>query len=206
MTTRPLIAAMLAASTAFAPAAWGQAAAPAAPSGKKELVQKILQLQQPAVESMARQLVEMPAAQLMQQAGPALQQRVAADKREAVGQEIQNDVRRYVEEAGPIVRERALKLAPGTLGPILEEKLTEDELKQVLQTMQQLDSPAYRKYNTLGVEMQRALGEKLVAETRSAVEPKMQALQDSVAKRLGVTRNAAAPKPAAPAASGGAKK
>jgi uncharacterized protein len=174
--------------------ALAQAAAPA--GGKKELALKIVQMQQPAIEGMARQLVEMPAAQLLQQAGPAVQQRVAADKREAVWQDIQGDARRYVEEAMPIVRDRATKLAPQTLAPVLEEKLTEDELRQVLQVMQQLDSPAYRKYNALGGDLQKALGEKLIAETRGQVEPKMQALQASVSKRLGVS-----PKPAG-AASG----
>lgn len=181
----------VAASTAAA-----QAAAPT--GGKKELALKIVQLQQPAIEGMARQLVEAPAAQLLQQAGPAVQQRIAADKREAVWQEIQGDARRYVEEAMPIVRDRATKLAPQTVAPLLEEKLTEDELRQVLQIMQQLDSPAYRKYNALGADMQKALGEKLIAETRGQVEPKMQTLQASVGKRLGVS-----PKPAG-AASGAA--
>lgn len=174
-------------------------AASSAGSSKKDLIQKILQLQQGAVENMARQLVEAPAGQLMQQAGPALQQRVAADKREAVAQEIQGDLRRYVDETLPVVRDRATKLAPVTLTPILEEKLSEDELRQVLQTMQQMDSPAYRKYLQLGGDMQRALGEKIIAETRSQVEPKVQALQASVAKRLGI-----APTPA-DAASGAAR-
>jgi hypothetical protein len=174
-------------------------AASSAGSSKKDLIQKILQLQQGAVENMARQLVEAPAGQLMQQAGPALQQRVAADKREAVAQEIQGDLRRYVDETLPVVRDRATKLAPVTLTPILEEKLSEDELRQVLQTMQQMDSPAYRKYLQLGGDMQRALGEKIIAETRGQVEPKVQALQASVAKRLGI-----APTPA-DAASGAAR-
>ena len=174
-------------------------AASSAGSSKKDLIQKILQLQQGAVENMARQLVEAPAGQLMQQAGPALQQRIAADKREAVAQEIQGDLRRYVDETLPVVRDRATKLAPVTLTPILEEKLSEDELRQVLQTMQQMDSPAYRKYLQLGGDMQRALGEKIIAETRGQVEPKVQALQASVAKRLGI-----APTPA-DAASGAAR-
>jgi uncharacterized protein len=179
---------LAAALTVAATSALAQAAAP---SGKKELALKIVALQQPAIEGMARQLVEMPAAQLLQQAGPAVQQRIAADKREGVWQDIQGDARRYVEEAMPIVRDRAMKLAPQTIAPLLEEKLTEDELRQVLQVMQQMDSPAYRKYNTLGGDMQKVLGEKLIAETRGQVEPKMQTLQASVSKRLGV-----APKPA----------
>ena len=35
--------------------------------GKKELVAKVLQLQQPGIEAMARQMAEQPAMQLMQQ-------------------------------------------------------------------------------------------------------------------------------------------
>ena len=174
------------------PAAFAQpvgAPTPAASPAKKELIQKILTAQQGGVEVLARQLVEAPAARLLQQAGPALQQRVAADKREAVAKEIQADVKKYVEESAPIVRERALKLMPVTIGPLLEEKFSEDELKQIVAV---LESPAYRKFNQLGNEMQRALGEKLVAETRTTIEPKMQALQQSVAKRLGVAPAASA--------------
>ncbi|MBL8330473.1 MAG: hypothetical protein JNJ71_16675 [Rubrivivax sp.] len=159
------------------------------PGGKKELALKIVQLQQPAVEGLARQMVEAPAAQLLQQAGQAVQQRVAADRRESVWQDIQADARRYVDDALPTVRDRALKLAPTTLAPLLEERLSEDELRQVLQIMQQLDSPVYRKYLALSPDLQKALGEKLVAETRAQVEPKMQTLQSNVAKRLGVSPN-----------------
>jgi hypothetical protein len=180
------------------PAGAQSAASSAASPAKKELVQKILQIQQPAIEAMARQMVEAPAARLLQQAGPLLQQKIAADKREAVAQEIQGDVRKYVDEAAPIVRERAIRLGPTTIGALLEEKFTEDELKQVIAL---LESPVNKKFNAMAPDMQRALGEKLVAETRSSIEPKMQALQESVAKRLGAT-----PRPAAGAASGAKKK
>ena len=57
----------------------------AASAAKKELVQKVLKLQQPSVENLARNLVEQPAGQLMQAAGRALQTQVPADKREAAG-------------------------------------------------------------------------------------------------------------------------
>jgi uncharacterized protein len=177
--------------TMATPSAWAQS--------KAELAQKIVQMQQPAVEGMARQLVEMPAAQLLQQAGPVLQQKIAADKRDAMAQEIQADARKYVDDALPVVRDRALKLAPEVLGPLLESKLSEDELRQVLQTLQQMESPAFRKYSGMGQELQRALTEKLVADTRGSVEPKVKAFQDSVGKRLGVSA-----KPASAPTSGGA--
>jgi hypothetical protein len=176
-----------------APAA--PAALPTSPA-KKALVAKIISLQQPGIEALARQMVEQPAAQLLQQAGPALQQRVAADQREAVGREIQADVRKFVDEAAPLARERAVKLAPSTIGTVLEERMTEDELKQVIAI---LESPANKKFQALAGDMQRALAEKLVAETRPLIQPKLQALEQSVAKRLGITPPpaGAAPAPAA---------
>jgi uncharacterized protein len=183
--------------------AHAQTAAGSSPA-KKELIQKILLVQQPGIEGMGQQLAEQPAARLMQQAGSALQQRVPADKREAVGKEIQADVKKYTDEAVPFVRERAMKLAPSTVGALLEERFTEDELRQILAV---LESPINRKFQALGPEMQRSLGEKLVADTRPTIEPKIQALERTVARRLGVEAPAGGPAPApAPKASAPAKK
>ncbi len=175
-------------------AAAAPAAAPAAPvsPAKKALVAKVLLLQQPGIEAMARTMVEQPALQLMQQAGQALQQRVPAEQREAVGREIQADLRKYVDETTPLVRDRAIKLAPTTIGAILEQKMTEEELKQVVQI---LESPANKKFQSLSGDMQRAIAEKLVADTQPLVQPKLQAVQQSVGKRLGLTPNAAASAP-----------
>jgi uncharacterized protein len=197
---KPLVLAIVLAFSAQAQAQQTPIAAPAAPAplptspAKKQLVAKILAIQQPGIEALARQLVEQPAAQLLQQAGPALQQRVAAEQREAVGREIQADARKFVDEAVPVVRERAIKLAPTTIGTVLEERLTEEELKQVLQI---LESPANKKFQALAGDMQRALAEKLVAETRPLIQPKVQALEQSVAKRLGITPPPAGAAPAA---------
>lgn len=156
---------------------------------KKELVAKVLLLQQPAIEQAAQALAERPAAQLMQQAGLALQSRVAEDKREATAKEIQADVKKYVDEVVPLVRERAVKLAPATIGTLLEEKFSDDELKQLIAI---IESPVNRKFLQLGGEMQKALLDKLVAETQGAVEPKVKALELSIGKRLGLPAPAAA--------------
>ena len=152
-------------------------------AAKKELVARILQLQQPAIEQAARALAERPAALVMQQAGQALQTRIAADKREAMGKEIQADVKKYVDEAVPLVRERAVKLAPSTIGVLLEERFTEDELKQLVGFM---ESPVNRKFAQMGGDMQKALLEKLVAETQPMIDPKLKTMEQSVAKRLGL--------------------
>jgi uncharacterized protein len=169
--------------------------APASPA-KKELVAKLLKLQQPGIENMARQLVEQPARQMLQQAGPALQ-RLPAERREAVARDIEADVRKYFEESAPIVASRAVNLAPSTIGVLLEERMSEDELREVISI---LESPANRKFQGMAGDMQRAIGEKLVAETRGEIEGKVRALDQTVARRLGITPPAAAASGARPAA------
>ena len=183
--------------------AQAQTASPASPASpaKKELVAKVLKLQQPGIEAMARQLVEQPARQMLQQAGPVLQ-RLPAERREAVARDIEADVRKYFEESAPIVASRAVALAPSTIGVLLEERMTEDELREVISI---LESPANRKFQGLAADMQRAIGEKLIAETRGNIELKVRALDQVVARRLGITPPAAAasgarpPAPATPA-------
>jgi hypothetical protein len=157
---------------------------------KKELVAKILQAQQGNIDQLARQLVEQPAMQMLQRAGPVIQNRVAADKREAMARDVQADVRKFVEETFPIVRQRAQALAPTTIGPLLEEKMTEAELKEVLAVF---ESAAWRKFQTLAPDMQKALGEKLVAEIKPQVETRLKALDATLGKRLGLTPPASAP-------------
>ncbi len=166
--------------TASAPSA----AATALPNpAKKELVSRILKVQQPDIEAMARTMAEQPAAEILERAGAALPQRVAADKREAVAKGIQDDVKKYVDQAVPLVRDRAVKLAPSTIGALLEEKFTEDELRQLLTIM---ESATWNKFLQLGGEMQQSLQQKLVLETRSSIEPKVKALEQTVARRLGI--------------------
>jgi hypothetical protein len=182
-----------------------QAQPSTASPAKKDLVAKLLKLQQPGIEATARRLVEQPAAELLANAGAALPGRVPKDKQESVAKEIKGDVQKYLDEAIPLVQDRSVKLAPATIGAVLEEKLTEDELKQVISIM---ESPTYAKYQRLGEEMQRALVEKVLADTRGTIEPKIRALEQTVGKRLGVTappqgsgaNGAAAPRvPAKPA-------
>jgi len=177
-----LLGLLLAATFAQAQTPTPTASQPSSPA-KKELVARILVLQQPGIEQTAQALVERPAVMLQQQAGVALQTRVPPDKREAAAKLVQDDLKKYVDEVGPQVRQQAVKLAPSTIGTLLESKFTEEELKQLIAI---IESPVNRKYQQLGGEMQNALGQKLVAQTQSTVEPKVKALEQSVAKHLGL--------------------
>ena len=174
---------------------------------KKDLVQKVLLLEQPLIENISRSIVERPAAQLMQAAGQALQTQVPPDKREAVGKSVQADVKKYVDEATPLLRERAIKLAPSTFGVALEEKFTEAELKQLIAW---LESPVNKKFQQLGGEMQSNFVQKLAAEAAPLLDPKLQALQQKLrttfsaaaasAPASGAAASATAVKPGASAA------
>lgn len=150
---------------------------------KRELIARILVAQQGAIEQTAQAIVERPAMQMQQQAGLALQARVAPEKREAVAKSIQADLKKYIDDVGPAVRAQAVKLAPSTVGALLDEKFTEDELKQLIAI---IESPVNKKFAQMGGEFQKALGEKLVAQSQASVGPKVNALEQSIAGHLGL--------------------
>lgn len=165
-----------------------------APGGKKELVAKVIQLTTPGIEGAAQQIALQPAMQMQQSAAAALQQ-LPAERREAVARDIEADLRKYAEDVVPLARSRAIKLAPSTIGAILEDRLTEDELRQVVGI---LESPTWRKFQGVTGDMQRALSEKLVAELRADIEPKVRTLGETIGRRLNPTPTAPAAAPAAP--------
>lgn len=158
-------------------------AVPAAPvsQAKKDLVQRFLVLQQPSFENIARNVVERPAVQLMQAAGQALQTQIPTDKREATGKTIEADVKKFVEESFPILRERAIKLAPSTFGAALEEKFSEDEIKQLIAWS---ESPVNKKFKQALPEVENNFVQKLVAEAAPLLDPKLQGLQQKVRATL----------------------
>lgn len=170
---------------------------------KKEIVARLLESQQPALEAMVRSLVEQPVAILLQQAGPILRERVPAERRDAAAKAIDASTRRYLDEATPLLRERANKLAPATVGAALESKLTEDELRQLLAWV---ESPVNKKYQQLMPAVQADFTKALAADARPAMDAKLQALERSIGNALGLPPDGAASSPRSkPAAKGGSK-
>lgn len=184
--------------TTLAGAAGWAAAQGASSPAKKELVQKALTLQQPGIESIGAGLANQTANQVLQLAGQAMA-RVPAEKREALGTELKADVQKFFDEVSPTLRAAAVKNAPSTIGAAMEEKFSEDELKVLVAW---LDSPVSRKFQQMSAELQQSLGQKLIAETRPQIEPKLKALEQSMAAKFKVATGdgAAAPQSSAPAA------
>jgi hypothetical protein len=156
--------------------------APAHAQSKKELVNRLLILQQPGVEAMARQIGEQPAVQLAVAARQAFGN-VPQDKREAVAKAIDADLKKYTDEAVPLLRERAIKLMPATIGTELETNFSDAELKQLIEWF---ESPVTKRFNAMAPQMQRAMTDKLVNDTRAQIEPKLKTLEQSMAKHLGL--------------------
>lgn len=144
---------------------------------KKEVVQKILSSQQGALDDMSRNVAEQPARQLAMGARQILVQGVPEDKREATAKLVDAEIKKYLDGAIPAVRASAGKLSTSVLGPIYEEKFSEDELKQ-LQAM--LESPVLKRYQSLLPEMSNALLEKVVADARPQVTPKLQTAEKNI--------------------------
>ena len=173
----------------------GAASAQSSPA-KKALVQRILALQQADIEAVARNVVERPAAQMMQEAGLHIQRAIPADKREPTGRAVEAEVKKYVDEAYPIVRDRAVKIAPTTIGSVLETKMSEEELKLLVAW---LESPTNKKFQQLNGEMRNSFIQQLLAEAGPLVDPKLAALDGRVRVVLGVPPAGAAPASSRPA-------
>lgn len=177
---------------------FAQAVGTAGGPSKKELIARLVQAHQSASDGLARGLLQQPIANLMNGVTQALQQ-VPADKREAALKAIDADIRKFIEETVPLLRDRSLKIAPEVLGKIFDERFSEEELAQLLAW---LESPLSKKYAQLGGEIQKTMMERVVADSRSLIEPRLRALEQTTMKHLGLPAKQAAQ----PSASGPAKK
>jgi hypothetical protein len=127
--------------------------------------------------------------------------RVPQDKRDELRAQLQADVKAFYQQIDPLLRKKAIEVAPATLGSALEERFSEEELKQLIAW---LESPVAKKFQQVQPELQASMVQKILTETGPAVDPKLRALQETMRKRFAALAPAA---PASgPAASAPAKK
>lgn len=188
-------AGLVAASLLVSPIAFAQKAESSA--AKKELIARILKLQQPAIEALTISVLSRPVNELAAKAAPQLG-RVPEAKREAVAKQIDTDLRKFMEDNGPALVDKGKVLIPQTMGVALDEKFTEDELKQLVAW---LESPVSKKFAEAAPDLQNIYTKKLVEDNGKLLDEKFNALQTNVAKQLGMEGPAPAAKqpPAKPA-------
>jgi len=154
-------------------------AAPAQAGEKEKLVEKILTLWH--IEDEAIVMVQRPAVDAVNQSRIALQGRVSGPKQEATLKDIAVDVQKYIDEATPIVKDNAMKAKAPTLTPLLLQNFNEEELKQLIAL---LESPVKKKFEKLLPSFERAFGERIAADSRAAIDPKLAAMTQSVGLKL----------------------
>jgi len=176
----------------------GTAVAQPSPA-KKALIDKIVALQQQGLaDGLAANIIQGPLSQLTQAGRGALQQ-VPAEKREATAKAMDADLKKFVEENVPYLKDKISKAVPNTASALLDERFNEDELKQILVWA---ESPVSQKFGLASVELQKAVAQKVMTEAGPTLDGRFKTLQANLAKQLGIQPQpaAAAAKPAASAA------
>jgi predicted glycoside hydrolase/deacetylase ChbG (UPF0249 family) len=83
-----------------------------------------------------------------------------------------------------------MALAPLTIGEVMDQRFTEDELRQLVTW---LESPVARKYQQALPDFQRALVDRLIEDTRPSVEPRLKELNATVSRKLTAAAGNAGP-------------
>lgn len=148
-------------------------------AGKQMLVQRVLALWH--IEDAAVAMAQRPATEAMLQARAVLQGRVSPQKQEATLKDIVVDVQKYINEATPLVRAEALRLKGPTLGPLLMQNFSEEELRYLITLF---ESPVKKKFESLAPQFERALGEKVADSSRGVIDPKIQALSRDIGAKM----------------------
>lgn len=146
---------------------------------KARLVDRVIALWRP--EDVVIVMVQRPAADALQQARIALQGRVTAERRDSAIKDMAVDVQKYIDEATPVARDSARKQVTTTIAPMLMQQFSEDELKQLVAL---LESPVKKKFEQMMPQLERSLGEKVAAESRPIIDPKLRELTQAVGLKL----------------------
>ena len=177
-------------SVACAAHAQTKAAAPAnlpAPDAEKQkAIDRILANVHP--ENGVIQALQRPAVEAMQKSMIAMQtQHVPKERMDKAMKDIAADVQHYVEISTPVVTASAKKLTNQTVGPLLAQNFSADELRQLAAMF---ESPVKAKFDKLIPQLEAAVGDKVTAEVAPAINKNIQALTESVGTKLRIATTA----------------
>ena len=170
---------------AAAPAA-APASLPAPDAEKQKAIDRILANVHP--ENGVIQALQRPAIEAMQKSMIAMQtQRVPKERMDKAMKEIAADVQHYVEISTPVVTASARKLTNQTVGPILAQNFSADELRQLAAIF---ESPVKAKFDKLIPQLEVAVGDKVTVDAGPAINKNIQALTESVGTKLRIATTA----------------
>ena len=149
------------------------------PPAKQALVQRVLDKM--GLESVGLQMLQTPVADMLRQSRVVVQSRVPADKQDALMKDITAEATKFVEQEAPALRTSTHAIVQSSVAPLLAQKFSEDELKQLAGI---LESPVLAKFETTVPEMKRAVGENIARAQGAQIQPKMTELQNRVGLKL----------------------
>ena len=159
---------------------------PAPDAEKQKAIDRILANVHP--ENGVIQALQRPAIEAMQKSMIAMQtQHVPKERMEKAMKEIAADVQHYVEISTPVVTASAKKVTNQTVGPILAQNFSADELRQLAAIF---ESPVKAKFDKLIPQLETAVGDKVTADVAPAINKNIQALTESVGTKLRIATTA----------------
>lgn len=171
------VACLMAVSLAAAAASAG--AAPAVPAEKQALVQRVLAKM--SMESVALQMLQKPIADAQAQARVVAQSRIPAEQRDAVLKDINAEAVKTFEQEAPLVRASARQAVDASVAPLLAQRFSEDELKQLAAI---LESPVLAKFEALAPELKKTVGQSVAKTNGPQVNAALTELQNKIGLRL----------------------
>lgn len=163
--------------------------AQAAPDAEKQkLIDQIFTVWHP--ENTVVISAQRPAADAMEKSRIALQQaRLLQAKQDAALKDISVDVQKYIDTVTPLATNTAKKNLPTTVGPLLAQNFSVEELKQLVALLQ---SPVRAKFEALIPQLDRAIGLKVQQDAGPEINKDIQAMTQAVGTKLRVAITAAA--------------
>jgi len=159
---------------------------PAPDAEKQKAIDRILANVHP--ENGVIQALQRPAIEAMQKSMIAMQtQHVPKERMDKAMKDIAADVQHYVEISTPVVTASAKKLTNQTVGPLLAQNFSADELRQLAAMF---ESPVKAKFDKLIPQLEIAVGDKVTADVGPAINKNIQALTESVGTKLRIAATA----------------
>ena len=135
---------------------------------KRALAVKLAQMQQKADgEAMIEQLTATAVQPLLAGWSQRLDETVPPARQKEVRDKLDVELKKYADSTHKVVEAQTAKAAEAALVPIFMEKLTEDELKQIVAYM---ESPVSAKFQALGPDATNAWAKRIIDATKPQVE------------------------------------
>ncbi|MGZ5200981.1 MAG: DUF2059 domain-containing protein [Telluria sp.] len=133
------------------------------------------------MENVGLGMLRKPVVEALRQAQVVIDNRVPADKQKAAIADVTADANHFLEEETPVVKASTKSVVDNRVVPLLAQRFTEDELKQLIMI---LESPVKAKFEAMAPEIEKTLGEGVAKANQAQINPKLTELQNKIGLRL----------------------